>query len=67
MQIRESRYRFEMDLDLPQVKLAMKKMIEPQLKEMIIKLNPEIIHYDKVNETLENLFQWYMNEYLTDN
>ena len=39
MQIRESRYRFEMAQDLPQVKLAMKKMIEPQLKEMIIKFS----------------------------
>lgn len=67
MQIRESRFHFEMADDLPQVKLALKKMLEPQLTEKILELFPEQNNSDILTETIENLFQWYMNEYLLDN
>lgn len=66
MQIRESRYHIDMENDLPQVKLAMKKMIEPQIKEMILKLKMKVNNFEVLNETLDNLFHWYMNEYLAD-
>lgn len=66
MQIRESRYHYQMETDLPQAKLAMKKMLEPQLKEKVLDLIPNEKNYDELNRVIENLFQWYIREYLLE-
>ncbi len=67
MQIRESRYHFQMETDLPQAKLAMKKMLEPQLKEKVLKLIPNEKNYNNLELVIENLFRWYISEYLNNN
>lgn len=66
MQVQESRFHYQTENDLPQAKLALKKILEPQLKSRLNKLIPGNDSYNKIETAIDQLFQWYMKEYLTN-
>lgn len=67
MQIQDSRFHYEGENDLPQVKLALKKIMEPKLKSKLYTLMNDETKYAIIDLALDSLYQWYMNEYLTSN
>ncbi|MFV2014905.1 MAG: hypothetical protein ACC656_05735 [Candidatus Heimdallarchaeota archaeon] len=67
MQIEESRYHYQTENDLPQIKLALKKMLEPMLKSKLNALIQSENMWDEIDRAIDHLFHWYMKEYLPKN
>ncbi|MCE7733619.1 MAG: hypothetical protein GPJ54_01995 [Candidatus Heimdallarchaeota archaeon] len=67
MQIQESRYHYQTENDLPQFKIALKKIMEPRLKSKLSALLPTDNLSCDLDFVLDRLFHWYMEEYLPSN
>jgi hypothetical protein len=65
-QVQESMFHYQGEDDLPQVKLAIKKILEPRLRSKLLDLFQNDVDHDKVNRAIEKLFHWYMSEYLLE-
>lgn len=67
LQIQGSRYHYQTENDLPQFKVAVKKGMLPMLKSKLgALLQTENTHCD-LDIALDQLFHWYMDEYLPSN
>lgn len=64
MQIQESRFHYQTENDLPQFKIALKKIMEPSLKFKLNALLPVDRADCNLDLILDRLFHWYMDDYL---
>ncbi|MHA2279248.1 MAG: hypothetical protein ACXAC2_25995, partial [Candidatus Kariarchaeaceae archaeon] len=60
------RYHFEMEKDLAITRYASKKNLETKFNEIIYEILEDKNDMKIVNQTLEQMFEWYMKKYLKD-